>query len=47
MALACSVVARKGRLREMVTGVSLLPSDSRSTVACRMDWMRGQQGRRA
>ena len=31
----------------MLTGVSLLPSDSRSTVAWRMDWILGLQGRSA
>ena len=31
----------------MLTGVSLLPSDSRSTVAWRMDWILGLQGRLA
>ena len=43
----CSVLARNGRLTEIFTGVSLLPCDSRSTVACRMDWILGLQGRLA
>ncbi len=43
----CSVLARNGRLTEMFTGVSLLPCDSRSTVACRMDWILGLHGRLA
>ena len=45
--LACRLVARNGRLIEMLTGVRPLPSDNRSTVACRMDCILGLQGREA